>query len=364
MTVRSLATAAALATFAFACVARADPIDTILANAMKGTSVPALAALEMRDGKVETEGVRGLRRNDRPDAARVGDPWLIGSDAKPMTAALVARLVDRGLLSWTTPLDKMLPELAGSMRPEFRSATLLQLLSHHAGLAHDTTDMAFFETFFHDTRTLPAQRLAYIAHALQEAPESTPGTQFSYSNTGFIVAAVIAERAGGAPYEALIKREVFQPLGMGEVEFGPTHEGQPQGHVKGAPAKLEDANPLMFAPAGNMAMSLRDWAAFCLDQMAGAQGKGQLLSAAAYGLMQTPQPGGGSAGVGWGIQPSLGGHAGPVLMHAGSDGTGFALVALFPQRRFGVLTVANAAEDMGGDVATKAAMIALMASLP
>lgn len=341
--------------------AAADALEA----AMRGSAVPAMAVLEMRDGQVAREAVRGVRRNDGTDPVRLADAWLIGSDAKPMTAALVARLVDQKKLSWTAPLSEMLPALADTMRPEYRGVTLEQLLSHHAGLPHDASDAeTFLPTLFHDARPLPEQRLAYLAKALAEAPVAPPGTKFEYSNTGFLVAAAIAEHAAGVPYEALVRREVFEPLGMRSVEFGSQHADQPQGHVGGKPAKLEDTNPDMFAPAGNVAMSLRDWSAFCLDQMSGAEGHGKLLSTASYRLMQTPQPGGGHAGLGWGIQASLAGHAGPVWMHAGSDGTGYAMVALFPASRRGLLVVANAGDDMGGAKAAREVMLALMKSYP
>ena len=335
-----------------------------LENAMRGTAIPAMAVLEMRDGHVAREAVRGVRRNDGDDPARADDLWLIGSDAKPMTATLIARLVDRKVLSWTAPLSTLLPVLADQMRPEYRGVTLEQLLSHHAGLPHDFSDDALILTFFHDTRSLPEQRLAYLAKAVSDAPVAPPGTKFEYSNTGFLLAAAIAERATGVPYEALVRREVFEPLGMRSVEFGSMHPNQPQGHLNGKPAKLEDTNPDMFAPAGNMAMSLRDWSAFCLDQMAGAEGHGKLLAPASYRLMQTVQPGGGSAGLGWGIQPSLAGHAGPVLMHAGSDGTGYAIVALFPQLGRGLLVVANASDEMGAAKGVRDVSMALMKSWP
>ena len=360
----SLLLGACVALVAGAAAAQDTAAADALADAMRGTAVPAMAVLEMRDGQVAREAVRGVRRNDGADPARLDDAWLIGSDAKPMTAALIARLVDRKVLSWTTPLSEMLPTLAAKMRPDYRGVTLEQLLSHHAGLPHDASDEAFFNAFFHDTRALPEQRLDYIAKALAESPVAPPGSKFEYSNTGFLVAAVIAERAAGKPYEALIRQEVFEPLGMHGVEFGSMHANQPQGHHDGKPAKLEDTNPDMFAPAGNMAMPLRDWAAFCLDQMAGAEGHGKLLSAASYREMQTVQPGGGSAGLGWGIQASLAGHAGPVWMHAGSDGTGYAVVALFPAAHRGLLVVANAGDEMGGAKAARDAMVALMKSYP
>ena len=360
----SLLLGACLALIAGGVAAQDTAAADALENAMRGTAVPAMAVLEMRDGHVVREAVRGVRRNDAAEPARIDDAWLIGSDAKPMTAALIVRLVERGTLSWQAPLSAMLPALADRMRPEYRGVTLEQLLSHHAGLPHDFSDDALILTFFHDTRPLPEQRLAYLAKALTDAPVAAPGTKFEYSNTGFLLAAAIAERATGVPYETLVRREVFDPLGMHGVEFGAMHANQPQGHLNGKPAKLEDTNPDMFAPAGNMAMSLRDWAAFCLDQMAGAEGHGKLMSTASYREMQTVQPGGGSAGLGWGIQASLAGHAGPVWMHAGSDGTGYAIVALFPKLDRGLLVVDNASDDMGSAKAARDVMMALMKSYP
>jgi hypothetical protein len=67
--------------------------------------------------------------------------------------------------------------------------------------------------------------------------------------------------------------------------------------------------------------------------------------------------------VGWGVQDSVGGRKGPVLLHAGSDGNWYAVVALFPQTGNGALVAANAADDMGGDKAVKAAFGALLPDL-
>ncbi len=353
----------ALGLLAVAPLARAEDLNPVLAQAMEGTHTPALAILVIRDGKVVGEAVRGVRRNDGAEPAKIGDLWLIGSDGKPMTAALIAKLVDRGVLSWDAPLSKMLPDLADKMRPEYRAMTLIQLLSHRAGLTHDLSDEAFFATLYADPRPLPVQRLDYIGRALAEAPEVPPGTAFSYSNTGFLIAAVIAERATGQTYETLIRREVFQPLGMSHVGFGPTPKGQPQGHHDGKPvAKVQDSNPLMFAPAGNLHMSLGDWARFCQDQLAGAKGHGRLLSAASYKLMEIRLPGATSA-LAWGVQDAISGRKGPVLTHAGSDGNWNALVALFPETGGGVLVAANSSEDMGGDKASLAAMKAILPTL-
>ena len=149
-----------------------------------------------------------------------------------------------------------------------------------------------------------------------------------------------------------MRKEVFQPLGMRDVGFGNTHNGQKRGHHGGKPTlkmrKFDDGAPPMFGPAGFLHMSLGDWARFNLDQLAGSRGQGTLLTPASYRLMQTAQPGR-PAGLDWGVQPSIAGRQGPVLVHQGSDGNWLAIAVLFPEQGTGTLVVANAGPDMGAD---------------
>ncbi|HEX5257981.1 MAG TPA: serine hydrolase domain-containing protein [Sphingomicrobium sp.] len=322
--------------------------------------VPALGAVLIKDDKVEGSAVRGMRRNDRPDPVQPSDVWIIGSDAKAMTATMVARLVDRGLLRWNERLDEMLPEIARAGRPEYRGVTLVQLLSHRAGLAHDLADEKQFGLIGQSHQTTREQRLAYLRLALKDPPISRPGSAFSYSNTGYLVAAAAAERATGRSYERLMREELFGPLGMGSAGFGALPPGQPSGHSHGHPATAADLNPLFFAPAGNIYLSLSDWAKFCIDQLAGARGHGRVLRPQTYRFVQTSQ-GDSGYGLGWGILASVVGRAGPALAHSGSDGNWFAEVVLFPRFRSGVLVVSNAGEDMGGD---KADSVVIKAVLP
>ena len=343
--------------------ARAEDLTPLLATAMAGSRVPAMGVLVIRDGKVAGEAVQGVRRNDGTDKVAIGDVWHIGSDGKAMTVAMVARLADRAVLSWTTPLEQMVPELAAAMRPEYRSVTLVQLLSHHSGLPENIVDEKALARLFsvETSAPLPRRRFDYIARALLDTPIG-PASQFSYSNTGLLIAGVIAERATGKPFEALLRDEVFAPLGMTHVGFGLPTAGQTIGHHAGKPARPSDENPDFFAPAGNIYLPLDDWALFCIDQPKGAKGGGALLKPETYRLMQTAQPGG-SAGLGWGVQPKIAGRQGPVLTHAGSDGAWYALVALFPATGGGVLITANAGEDMGADVAEKGVFKTVVESL-
>lgn len=345
----------------------ADDLTSTITQAMQGTSTPAMGVLVIRDGKVADQAVSGVRRSDGKIAASVEDPWMIGSTGKPITVAMIARLVEQGVLTWDAPLSTLLPDLAKQMHPAYRQVTLVQLLSHRAGLPENLTDAAALDAFFVDPRPLPVQREAYIKAALAETPVHAPGTAFAYSNSGFLIAAVIAERATGNDVESLIQREVFQPLGMTGAGFGPTSAGQPLGHrggkpVTAAPQKADDGVPPIYTAAGNLHMRLQDLALFAIDQLAGSQGKGKLLTPASYALMQTAQTGSPS-GLDWGVQPSIAGRQGPVLVHGGSDGNWLAWVVLFPAQNNGVIAIANAAEDMGADKATMGVLGGLFAGL-
>lgn len=348
-------TIVALAAFALAAAAPAfasENLDEIVKTAMSGSKVPAVGVIVMRDGKVTQQTVRGMRRIDRTTPVGTDDVWLIGSTGKVMTVAMLARLVERGVLAWDAPLEKMLPDLAQEMRPEYRKVTLVQLLSHQAGLPRDLKNLRSAEKSFVDTQPLTRQRLSYISKALKDKPDAVPGAAFGYSNTGFLVAAVIAEKVTGESYENLMRKEVFQPLGMREVGFGNTNDGQNRGHRGDKPTlkmrKFDHGAPPMFAPAGFLHMSLGDWARFNLDQLAGSKGQGKLLTPASYRLMQTAQAGS-QAGLDWGVQASIAGRQGPALVHQGSDGNWLAIAVLFPEQGTGALVVANAAPEMGAE---------------
>lgn len=340
------------------------PSSTVLAKAMEGTTTPGMAALVLRDFKAEPELVAGIRRMGRPALVRPGDRWHLGSNGKAMTATLIARLVERGVLAWDKPLEQMLPALAATMRPEYRDVTLPDLLAHRAGLPENHDDMTFFNGFYADAAPLPAQRLRYLTTALADAPAGPKRDAMIYSNTGLLTAAAVAEHATGKPFETLIVQEVFRPLGMRSISFdqyGGANE--PFGHVDGRPAdKVTDVNPRMFAPAGAMRLTMADWGRFCIDQMRGEHGQGKLLKTETYRFLHTGQAGTRSA-LGWGASPRPMGLTGPALTHAGSDGNWYALVVLFPLTGSGALVIANAADSMGGDKAAMAATRALAATV-
>jgi len=338
-------------------------LPATLAAVMEGKTVPAVGVLVIRNGQVVDQAVAGIDALGAVSPATVDDLWNLGSDSKAMTVTMIARLVERGVLSWEAPLSAMLPDLVEEMRPEYRDVTLVDLMSHRAGLPENHSDEAFFRTFFTDTRPLQQQRMAYLRLAVADAPVGPVRGKPSYSNTGLILAGAIAEKATGKSYETLMREEIFGPLGMTSAVFDQTpRAGETSGHIDGRRSVAGDGNPQMLLPASGIRMTLSDWARFCIDQMAGEAGRGKLLKSETYRLMHTPR-GDSIVAMGWGVPPQISGRVGPALTHGGSDGNWFAFVALFPGSENGVLAVANAAETMGGDAAVKAAARAVIQTL-
>jgi CubicO group peptidase (beta-lactamase class C family) len=345
--------------------AAAVDLSAWLKTAMQGDTVPAMGALLIRHGRVTELAVNGIRAKGSNEAVQVDDVWHLGSNGKAMTATMVARLVERGLLAWDTPLSRLLPELAADMLPAYRDVTLIDLLTHQSGL-QPNIDESWVKKFQQDKRPLHEQRLHFARLALSQAAAHARATTDLYSNNGFVIAGLVAERASGQSYETLMQREVFAPLELRSAGFGATQRGQPLGHKGGVAVDgIEADNPAVIAPAGTIHMSLGDWSKFAIDQMSGEHGRGKLLKAETYQLLHRSAREGGKFAPGWRVQNSMAGVSARHLAHTGSNDAWFALIAMRPDSEDAVLVTCNASEDVKADkVVREVATRVLKAALP
>lgn len=341
-----------------------ERIAQTLDRAVSNFRPPAMSAIVIRNGAASPEVARGVQRLGEAQAVKCNQRWLLGSATKMMTATMIARLVERGKLGWTTPLQEMLPDLAADMRPEYRQVTLVELLSHSAGLPSQLLDEQWvYERFANNSDPLPKQRTDYIRHGLNDPAIAPPKSKASYSNTGYIIAAAIAERAAGKPYEELMEELIFKPLGMPSATFAPEGRGELASYFEGRPAEPLDGNPSIFNGAGEVRMTMTDWSKFVVDQLAGQSGKGRLLSPGSYRMMQTAQgPQTSKWGFGWEIRRTQDGRE-PALTHEGSDGNWIVQVTVYPETGNGLLIATNGGYSMGTDKALASAARELAAQL-
>jgi CubicO group peptidase (beta-lactamase class C family) len=330
-------------------------IDALLAPVREKHEVPALAAAVVSSKGLVAVGAVGVRKLGGPPPVTVNDRFHLGSDTKAMTAALLAGLVEEGKLRYDDTLAKAFPRFAGKMRPEWRKVTLAQLLTHHAGFPHDLNGGW---RDIDGERPVREQRDEALRRATAEKPEREPGKEFHYSNVGYVLAGHMAEQAAGAPWEELMRKRLFGPLGMKSAGFGamgtPGKVDQPWQHLEGGlrmgPSPYSD-NPPVMGPAGTVHCSLPDWARFIADQLRGARGGRGLLKAETYRKLNTsPYAGRFYTLGGWGGSAKGERAGGPLLKHDGSNTMSHATAWVAPARDLAILVVTN----QGGDAAEKA----------
>ncbi len=315
------------------------------------SGLPAIGYIVLQDGQVKDVQAVGLRRSNATIPVTIHDKWHIGSCGKAMTATMLARLVEKGVLRWSSTLRSVF----GKTHPDLANVTLAQLLSHTAGLVNNP-DLTYLVCIQY--KTLPKQRACALRIMLRREPWLPPGTKFHYSNSGYVVAAAMAERITNKSFEILMREELFGPLGMRGVGYGSPARGnrdtQPWGHTTTLDGKLQPKLsdlPLGFAPAGLMHMPLQDWVKFASVHLQG--GKSGFLRQKTFDRLHTPVLNG--YAFGWNIDNEseiLNGTN--FLFHAGSNGLWSAVAVLVPEADTALLVAANLRDKEKGDAALMA----------
>ncbi len=284
-----------------------------------------------------------------------GLKWHVGSITKSMTATLVARLIERGLVTWGTTLGTAFSDIAPNMSPQYRNVTLSQLMTGRSGMPTNIATPEMIGHFATD-QSPNARRKIWAQQALAMPPESAVGARFVYPNNGYVLAGTLCEMLTGKAYEVLIQDEVFAPLGLTTCGFGPPSVGNPQGHRKAiigsrAIAVGIDAgadNPAAMSPAGRAHMSLTDLAKFGLAHAEGHQGRrNDFLKQETWQLLHTPPvrtPSGNDYAYGWIARPD------GTLWHNGSNTYWLAELAFDSAKSVSACACANVAgtEDAVG----------------
>ena len=136
-----------------------------------------------------------------------------GSVSKQFTAAAVLLLARDGKLSLDDPARKYVPELPDYGQP----LTIRNMLQHTSGL-RDWGTMAELNGW---PRTSRAYTHAHVLDIVsrQTALNFKPGTDWSYCNTGYNLAAIIVSRVSGEPFAEFTRKRIFEPLGMSRTSW-------------------------------------------------------------------------------------------------------------------------------------------------
>lgn len=194
----------------------AAPVRAVIDRAVR-EGLPGMVALTRDGDRIRWSGA-GVAdtRTGRP---RVPDErFRIGSVTKAFTAALVLRLAADGRLGLDDTVEQWLPGLLHGNGHDGRRVTVRHLIHQTSGIYPYGMDPARMERFFNPGflagrfDRIGAEDLVRLA--VGHPAQFLPGEGWAYSNTNYILAGLIAERAGGQPLSEQIARRIAGPLGL------------------------------------------------------------------------------------------------------------------------------------------------------
>ena len=169
---------------------------------------PGCAAAVSLNGDVVFEKAFGLADLEHNVPNTPQTIFESGSVAKQFTAAALVLLQQDGKLSIDDPVRKYIPELPDYGAP----LTIRHLLNHTSGLRDWGSVMGLTGAGRGDR--VITQDLAFDVITHQRALDFTPGSEYSYSNSGYNLAAIIVERVSKQKFPAFVEERLFKPLGM------------------------------------------------------------------------------------------------------------------------------------------------------
>jgi len=263
----------------------------------QGTAA-GFVTLLARHGQIAQVSAVGYQDLESKKPMRADTIFQIASMTKPVTSVGIMILADEGLLSINDPVEKHLPEFRG------KPITIRHLLTHTSGMPGG------------GPARKPESTLAEMVLAYSQLPLLfTPGSKWSYSNTGMATLGRIIEVISKKPYDQFIAERIFRPLGMVDTFYFPPEEKYPRiatvytevdGKLQRANIDLYKKGVNYHAPEGGLYSTAADLAKFYQMLL----GKGApVLSKAAVEVMTTVHTGdlttGFAPGMGYGLGVSI-----------------------------------------------------------
>ena len=187
---------------------------------MKDGRVAGISFVVTRGGAIAAAGAFGFADLENRVPATVDTVYAIGSITKTFTAAAVLALAGEGKLSLDDPLGKFIP----SFPEPGRSATVRQLLAHTSGIRNMTSlGPRYWAQAGREIE--PADLVALFAG---EPPDFSPGTDYRYSNSGYVLLGLVVEKASGMPWGAYVTQCLLVPLALTGTRDGQTADLVPR----------------------------------------------------------------------------------------------------------------------------------------
>src|SRR5215470_13778145 len=308
-------------------------IDKLAEDALSKTGVPSASVAVVKDGQIAYLKAYGDTRIEPRNPATPEMRYSIGSISKQFTAAAILLLQEEGKLSLDDKVSKFIPDLTSA-----NEITIRQLLSHTSGY-QDYWPQDYVMPFM--LQPVTAQKILDLW--ARKPLDFDPGAKWQYSNTNYVIAGVIVEKAARKPLLQFLREKVFAPLQMKSVtniDQEKLGETDPTGYLRYALGPLHPApkegKGWLFA-AGELAMTAEDlakWDISIIDQ--------KLMKTLSYQELGTEVLLKNGLGTHYGLGVGVDTQAGHRALSHGGGVSGFtAQNVVFPDDRVAVVALTN-----------------------
>jgi CubicO group peptidase (beta-lactamase class C family) len=199
-------------------------LDRFIHRVLREWQLPGVAIAVVRNDSVVVTRGYGVRQLGKPEKVDEHTVFDAASLTKSFTATAVAMLVDEGKMRWDDPIRRYLPELEFADPYLTANVTARDLLAHRTGLRG--TNQMWLMTGIDHHEVL--RRMRFVS----------PGVPFRtgwvYSNIGYTVVGEAPAKAEGTTWEELIRRRLFQPLGLNDSFLWSERDRHADGNVAAA----------------------------------------------------------------------------------------------------------------------------------
>ena len=326
-----------------------DKIETAISAQMSRLGIPGLSVAVVTDHKLRWSRGYGLSDVENFVPAKATTAYRLGSISKPITAAAVMQLVERGKIDLDAPIQKYCPAFPQKQWP----ITVRLLLGHLSGIRHYKNDAEYGSTRHYNS----------VVEGLDMFKDDPllfePGTKYSYTTHGFAVLGCAVEGASGMSFADYVRENVFKPATMDRIRVDNVTDIIPnraQGYWKTKSGELRNselADTSYKIPGGGFISTVEDLAKFAIAMQTGMLVKKETLDQM-WTSQKTRDGKVTEYGMGWGVHMRNGMKE---VEHGGAQQRVSTYLYTIPEKGLAVVLMTNL-EGIGGGLANLSKQIA------
>lgn len=321
-----------LALFAASYICRADEVDDYLEAAMSRQHIPGLSLAVIRDGALVKAQGYGLASVELEAPAGAETVYELASATKPFVATAIMLLAQDGKLS----LEDRVSQYVEHTPDSWSEITIRHLLSHTSGVKDylERPEMTPFD--------LPPEKIVEIAAGFPL--NFPPGTKWAYSNTGYVLLAMVIQKVTDQSLGDFLGNRIFQPLGMNSTRLGQpdgVYPNRADGYLWLGPGGMRNADMFKFMSSNrgdagilSTVLDLAKWdVALTNDELLAAANRESMCTATRLQDGSTC-----NYGLGWFIN-EINGHR--HVYHPGGSAGAATIFSRYPEDMLTIILLAN-----------------------